>query len=135
MSKFSKLLVQSVKLYVVLLVVATAVILYGTLFPVDYDVPKSIIGLDKVVHIIMFGGWTFLYGIVRFLRDKYTLWPVFLVGAIFGVVIELLQHILPTGRNPEMMDMLADFSGTALAILVLYVLSKKVPAFKLDTAS
>jgi VanZ family protein len=135
MTKIIKILTRSVKPYLGLLILSTGAILYGTLFPVDYDVPQSFMGLDKVVHFIMFAAWTFFYGLVRFLKDKFTLFPVFLVGSLFGLVIEVLQHLLPTGRSPELLDFAADITGTAAAVLILYVLSQKIPAFKTETAS
>lgn len=117
------------------MIISTGVIIYGTLFPVDYNVPSSLAGLDKVVHFIMFGAWAFFYGIIRFLKDKFTLYPVFLVGGAFGLTIEFLQYLLPTGRSPELMDLIADISGTGMAILFLFILTKKVPEFNPDTAS
>ncbi|MFD2531855.1 VanZ family protein [Gracilimonas halophila] len=135
MTKIIKILTRSVKPYLGLLILSTGAILYGTLFPVDYDVPQSFMGLDKVVHFIMFAAWTFFYGLVRFLKDKFTLFPVFLVGSLFGLVIEVLQHLLPTGRSPELLDFAADITGTAAAVLLLYVLAQKVSAFKTETAS
>lgn len=135
MTKPTKILTRSVKLYLTLLVISTGAILYGTLFPVNYDVPSSFLGLDKLAHVIMFGAWTFFFGLVRFLKGKFKLIPVFVVGTIFGLMVEVLQHILPTGRSPEFMDFIADISGTGLAIFVLFLLSKKVPEFKADPAS
>lgn len=129
MKKTVNLLTQSVRLYLSLLILSTAGILYATLFPVNYDVPQSFHGLDKVVHFIMFGAWTFFFGIVRFLKNNFKLLSVFAVGVIFGITIEILQHWLPTGRNFELYDLLADFTGTATAILILYILSKTVPQF------
>ncbi|HBQ58090.1 MAG TPA: hypothetical protein DD671_00255, partial [Balneolaceae bacterium] len=69
MTKPSHILPRSVKLYLTLLIISTGLILYGTLFPVDYDVPKQLLGLDKVIHILMFGAWSFFYGLVRFLKQ------------------------------------------------------------------
>ncbi|MCP9291756.1 VanZ family protein [Gracilimonas sediminicola] len=135
MTKPTKILTRSVKLYLTLLVISTGAILYGTLFPVSYDVPQSLLGMDKLVHLIMFGAWTFFFGLVRFLKDKFKLIPVFIVGTLFGLIVEILQYLLPTGRSPEFMDFIADLSGTGLAILVLYILAKKVPEFNTDPAS
>ncbi|MBO6585309.1 MAG: VanZ family protein [Gracilimonas sp.] len=135
MTKPTKILTRSVKLYLTLLIISTGAILYGTLFPVSYDVPRSLLGMDKLVHLIMFGAWTFFFGLVRFLKDKFKLIPVFIVGTLFGLIVEVLQYLLPTGRSPEFMDFIADLSGTGLAILVLYILAKKVPEFNTDPAS
>lgn len=135
MTKIINNLTRSVKLYLGLLILSTGAILYGTLFPADYEVPKSFMGLDKVVHFVMFAAWTFFYGLVRFLKDNFTLYPVFLVGGFFGLTIEVLQHLLPTGRSPEFLDFVADITGTGAAVLLLYILAQKVPAFKTETAS
>lgn len=135
MTKIIKNLTRSVKPYLGLLILFTGAILYGTLFPVYYDVPQSFMGLDKIVHFIMFAAWTFFYGLVRFLKDNFALYPVFLVGSLFGLLIEVLQHLLPTGRSPELLDFAADITGTGAAVVVLYILAQKVPAFKTGTAS
>lgn len=135
MTKIIKNLTRSAKLYLGLLILSTGAIIYGTLFPVDYNVPQSFMGLDKIVHFLMFAAWTFFYGLVRFLKDKFTLYPVFLVGSLFGLVIEVLQHLLPTGRSPEFLDFVADITGTGAAVMLLYILAQKVPAFKTETAS
>jgi len=129
MTKPVKLLTRSFKLYLILLVISTVGILYGTLFPADYSVPRSFYGLDKLVHFVMFGAWTFFFGIVRFLKGNFKLMIIFAGGTLFGIVIEVLQYLLPTGRSPEFLDLIADITGTAAAVLVLYILSKTVPQF------
>lgn len=74
----------------------------------------------------MFGIWTFFYGIIRFLKGNYALLPVFLWGTFFGVLIELLQMLLPTNRNAEWLDLAADIAGSAFAALLLYLILKNV---------
>jgi len=129
MTKPVKLLTRSVKLYLILLVISTVGILYGTLFPADYSVPRSFYGLDMLVPFVMCGAWTFFFGIVRFLKGNFKLMIIFAGGTLFGILIEVLQYILPTGRSPEFLDLIADITGTAAAVLVLYILSKTVPQF------
>ncbi|MDZ7808556.1 MAG: VanZ family protein [Gracilimonas sp.] len=129
MTKPFKKLTRSVKLYFFLLIISTLGILYGTLFPVDYTVPRSFYGLDKVIHFVMFGAWTFFFGIVRFLKGNFKLLIIFAGGAAFGILIEVLQHVLPTGRSPELLDLMADIAGTAAAVVVLYILSKTMTQF------
>lgn len=132
MTKPVKLLTRSAKLYLILLIISTVGILYGTLFPADYSVPRSFYGLDKLVHFVMFGTWTFFFGIVRFLKGNFKLMIIFAGGTLFGIAIEVLQHLLPTGRSPEFLDLVADIAGTAAAVILLYVLSKTVPQFSPD---
>ena len=135
MTKPSKILPRSVKVYLILLIISTGVILYGTLFPSNYSIPSQFPGFDKLVHFLMFGFWSFFYGVIRFLKGKYSFTPILLVGGFFGILIEILQHFLPTGRSPELMDVIADLSGVALALLFLYVLSKKIPEFSRSSPS
>ncbi len=83
----------------------------------------------------MFCAWTFFFGLVRFLNNKFNLLPVFLIGSLFGMTIEVLQYALPIERSPELLDLIADISGTGAAILILYVLSRKAALFKTEAAS
>lgn len=126
MSKFSKLLSFSVKVYFALFGISTVLILYGTLFPSGNSIPEPFWNYDKVAHFLMFGIWTFFYGIIRFLKGNYALLPVFLWGTFFGVLIELLQMLLPTNRNAEWLDLAADIAGSAFAALLLYLILKNV---------
>lgn len=134
MAKLPKFFTRSVKLNLTFLIISTGLIVYGTLLPSDYQVSGSFPYLDKFVHFIMFGTWTFFYGLVRFLTGKFTLLPVFIWGGLFGLAIELMQHLLPIDRSPELLDFVADISGTGAAIVLLYVLAKSVPEFKVNAS-
>ena len=135
MTKPSKILPRSVKLYLTLLIISTGLIIYGTLFPTNYDIPHGIIGIDKLVHLVMFATWSFFYGLVRFMKDKYKLLPIFVVSTFFGLMIEVFQYFLPTGRSAELMDVIADVTGTGIALVLLYLLSKKIPEFQARPSS
>ena len=80
----------------------------------------------------MFGIWTFLYGIAVAVRKKArpNLWLVLILGTAYGLLIELLQFAVPTNRSPELMDFIADMSGSAAAIILLYWIFKRI--FKQD---
>lgn len=74
-------------------------------------------GADKVVHLLMFA---FLTCIVLLETMKHSSWkPLSLVKiafiafgcAIFGFVIELVQHLMGLGRSFEVLDILADSAG------------------------
>jgi len=76
----------------------------------------------------MFGGWTFLYGMFRAFKmnKKPNLLTVFFLGTMYGLLIEVLQFILPTNRSPELLDFIADMTGALVAIGVLHVFFKKI---------
>lgn len=106
----------------------TVLILIATLYPSNKSFSFDIWDYDKVGHFIMFGGWTFLYGIYRAFKKarKPNLWIVFFLGSFYGLIIEVLQYIVPTNRSPELMDLVADIFGALAAILVLHLLFKKL---------
>ncbi|HCD50885.1 MAG TPA: hypothetical protein DEQ34_00455, partial [Balneolaceae bacterium] len=70
--------------------------------------------------------WTFLYGIVWAVVKKRrpSLWLVFIFGTFYGLLIEILQLMLPTNRSPELLDFIADALGSGLSILLL------IPVFR-----
>ncbi|GAB5410814.1 MAG: hypothetical protein BalsKO_31790 [Balneolaceae bacterium] len=104
----------------------TITILFGTLYPSDTFSKINIWDYDKVGHFLMFVVWTFLFGIVRAVlkKRKPSLFMVFSLGLFYGIMIEVLQFILPTNRSPELYDFIADALGSAVAILLL------IPVFK-----
>lgn len=50
-----------------------------------------------------------------------------LVGAsiLYGMLIEVLQETLTTTRHADIMDVLANFCGAALALIILIVIKKQ----------
>lgn len=106
------------------LAVVTLGIFAATLYP-SAGMPKlKIFSYDKAGHFIMFGVWSFLYGLVYAIRKnkKPGFWKVFLFGAFFGILIEILQDVLPLNRSAELMDAVADMLGAGTAAVLLNVL-------------
>lgn len=70
---------------------------------------------DKVQHVIAFGGVTF-WGLMAFpTHARLIMWAL----ALFGGLMEVLQGILTTTRQPSVYDWIADVVGILLAWLVL----------------
>ncbi|MDR1876736.1 MAG: VanZ family protein [Flavobacteriaceae bacterium] len=87
----------------------------------------SVLGLgtgfgDKIVHIITFLGLSLL-GRTSFPKRN----PVILIllFTLYGVAIEFLQEYMSTGRTCEFLDMLADFTGCLLGVILAKLLIKK----------
>ncbi len=108
-----------------MLVLASLVIIYGTLFPAEMIVKSELWSFDKVIHMIGFGGLTALIWL-HLKRTGSTgrpldIWALFWgIGA--GALIELLQYLLPVNRSAEWGDLFADASGSVLAVLILKLL-------------
>ncbi len=90
-----------------------------------------IIPLDKVIHILIFGVFCFLLILgftkqytFKFLHTNPILFAT-VVSIFYGILIEVLQEYVFTGRSFELMDIVADSSGSFISILIYYILFKK----------
>jgi aminopeptidase YwaD len=103
-----------------------AVILALTLSPAP-ELPQvkwiTIPHADKIVHAVLFGVLYILLmrGLMKQrapdVYSRYVLWTIVIV-ILYGAATEILQAILPTGRDADVMDWLADCAGTGLAFIL-----------------
>lgn len=97
----------------------TLLIFVGCFMP-GKDIPKvDVPFIDKWVHFVLFGGFSFLWLCSRPILKLPWLVVVFFIGTAMGAAIELLQGALPAlGRACEFLDAVADSIGTLIGILV-----------------
>ena len=84
----------------------------------------NLIGIDKLAHMLLFGTETFLIAIAAKKLDAnknslYIIFSAFLIGTVFGIIIEILQATIFTNRSFDYLDMVANTIGCALAWLIL----------------
>ncbi len=80
--------------------------------------------IDKWVHLLLFGGFSFLWLCSRPLLRPIWLFTMLIISIALGASIELLQGALPSlGRACEFLDAVADSLGALLGILLFYVLA------------
>ena len=97
----------------------------GSLFPH----PKPIIGLDKVVHFLMYACFAFacLWGYREpfVFKDvaykKKAMLITLAIGIAYGGLTELMQNYLVPQRTGDWLDFLADSLGVLVGILVFYL--------------
>lgn len=108
---------------IAVLTVATILL---TLIPSEYLVKSKIWDFDKLGHILLFGFWTFLFGLHQMIHfpQKTKPWIIFAMGLTFGGIIELLQFILPIHRHADFLDLGFDALGAFFAALALRYLFK-----------
>jgi VanZ family protein len=112
-----------------LAVLWTLLIFIGCFTP-SKEIPRVDIPLiDKWTHLVMFGGFTFLWLCARPVRTASRLFSLFIVSVALGCFIELMQGLLTAlGRSMELLDAVADSLGGALGIgifcLLAYVSSR-----------
>jgi VanZ family protein len=73
---------------------------------------------DKIQHVIAFGGVTF-WGLMAFPSRRFL---IALGLTVFGAVMEVLQGVLTTTRQPSVYDWLADLVGIILAWIIVSLL-------------
>lgn len=95
----------------------TLLIFIGCFTP-GKELPKVDVPLiDKWVHLVMFGGFTFLWLCARPMRTARWLITMFFITVGVGAFIELMQGLLTfLGRSMEFMDAVADAVGGLLGI-------------------
>jgi VanZ family protein len=103
----------------------TLLIFIGCLTP-SKDIPEVDVPLiDKWTHVVMFGGFSFLWMCARPLFKSSWYVMLFLISVVLGAFIEMMQGALPSlGRSMEAMDIAADSIGGAVGILIFILLSK-----------
>lgn len=108
----------------------TLLIFIGCFMPAK-EIPKVDVPLiDKWVHLVLFGGFAFLWLCARPVINFKSLIGLFLISVALGSFIELMQGLLTfLGRSMELMDAVADSIGGLLGIglfcLCAYFANKK----------
>ena len=97
----------------------TLLIFIGCFTP-GKDIPKVDVPLiDKWVHLVLFGGFTFLWLCARPIIKISRLVLLFFIAVALGSFIELMQGWLTfLGRSMEFMDAVADSIGGLLGIVI-----------------
>ena len=115
----------NIVIYAILLL--TTLTLALTLLPVDKVMPSKLWTYDKLGHLGIFGGWTFLVGYYRYLLDpeSINLLVIFVIGVAFGVAVEFLQYMMPLNRTADLFDIAFDALGCFIATLALYKITER----------
>ena len=102
-----------------------AVITVMSLIEVEFNVPDLKISfIDKVIHtgayavLMLTGGLYYLNGKDKKTQNNRMLILAFLLIG-FGILIEVLQKVLPVNRWWELWDVVANIAGILLGMLVL----------------
>ena len=100
-----------------------AAILYLSFFKPPQTDMEEIPGIDKLVHICMYGGLCFILWI-EYLRSHRTIHrlKMFMGGILFPILfsgaIELMQSYCTEHRGGDWLDLVANTTGVILAALV-----------------
>ena len=89
---------------------------------------KPAIGLDKVVHLLMYLSFAFitLWGYRKPYQEKgkayqkKALWLVLAISIAFGALTEVMQETLVPSRTGSVYDWIADAIGSLLGVAIYY---------------
>lgn len=86
-------------------------------------------GVDKYVHATLHFVFTLFWGSYISLKRNEIKIPkilrVVMFSIFYGIVIEILQETITTTRHADILDVLANFTGTLSALAVFILLKKK----------
>lgn len=99
----------------------TLLMLLLTLLPFNVLGSSPIFSYDKFGHLILFASWTFLLGLYLYTSNSFqlNLFTIFFTGVSFGVIIEVLQYMLPYQRSADLFDIAFDSIGCLIGVLAL----------------
>ncbi len=66
---------------------------------------------DKFMHIVIFMPFAVLW----IFAGRRPLW-VIIAGLLYGILIEVIQGVLPINRSADVVDAVADFAGTLIGV-------------------
>lgn len=100
--------------------VFSAFVLYGTLVPANNLDPRFFYflkfeGADKVIHLGMF----FLLTVFFFLAYKIKFIKSILILAVYGLLVEILQEVIPNGREFDFYDLIFNVFGAIIGYLFI----------------
>jgi VanZ family protein len=104
-------------------------ILILTLIPGKELPDVQVVGIDKVVHVLIFAPLMTLtaFGLVKssqHLRISHPVLVAFLFSCAFGIMIELIQPFVP-GRSFSFLDILANTVGVGLGYVAFVFVRTK----------
>lgn len=111
----------------IFILIWTIIILALTLAPSESIPEYKLFDFDKLGHLVVFGGWTFLTGVfilINMKRIKGRMWKVAVLGILFGTGIEIVQYIAPINRSASVADAVANTVGCILAWILLKYIQK-----------
>ena len=105
----------------------TLILIILSLVPIpDLGLPRfKLLEFDKLIHFIMYLILAIIWGlkIENFSKRKIEI-STYLI--LFGLGLEILQHVLPFGRYFDIGDFVVNSVGVLFGVFILYYLKKKL---------
>lgn len=96
-------------------------------------------GSDKIAHIIFMTGIMLILSIDYIRKKRHSVnknriplhvsLSFFLITSLYGIIIELLQHLMQVGRNFDIYDLVANIIGSSIGLIIIYIFGGKMSHF------
>jgi len=110
----------------------TAGVLYASFAPPNTVAPPFWLQFphaDKCIHIAMYFGFALLLSLSSFVQKETKKIRIELViSVLLGGLIEVAQGLLTNNRSADIFDFLANATGAACSLLMLFFVRKKLNA-------
>ncbi|MBK8953981.1 MAG: VanZ family protein [Saprospiraceae bacterium] len=104
----------------------TGCICFGSLIPGN-TLPRlswdQLIGIDKVLHLLAYGSASYCFLSAQIQKTYFRI-AAFLF--MLGLLLEVLQKLLPGGRYFDLGDLLANLAGILLSVVYIHSQSKRI---------
>ena len=101
----------------VITIILILIAIVGSLLPLQHIEQITFNLSDKFIHCLHYTGLTFFWIKSNEEPSNQRLIKTALLVFVFGLVLEILQEILPIQRNMDILDLLANSTGIFLAIV------------------
>ena len=85
-------------------------------------------GMDKVIHMLMYAAlttaWVFALPARTHANIRWMLTLAFLTS-LYGMLLEICQFFFTVSRSMEMLDAVANLTGTIIAAMTIYWLKRR----------
>ncbi len=108
------------KVYLIIAILLTITLTIGSLIPPPNIVLVKVNNVDKLIHLLAYCLLTFswIIALQQQLKKEKVIYVLAFSIFVFGIVIEVLQGVLTPYRQADYVDVIANFLGITLAILL-----------------
>jgi len=110
----------------------TIFISFGLLLPSQGLLPsQDEIPFDKIVHVLLSGILVVLWLFVFYIKEKKlmlatTIYAVFGLCLLYGIIIEVLQYMFTTYRQADVLDVVANAIGLLIGVGLFRKIKDKI---------
>ena len=118
---------MKVNIFLYIAIILSLFILVGSLISIQVSIAKNVSNSDKLMHCFGYAtlnlSWLLAFRErVKISKEKLL---ISIVVLCYGIIIEVLQHVITNYRQADFFDILANFIGISLSIIFFSLFLEK----------